>query len=46
MPIGYAVMALRFVTSLPAGRIQKIIAAAGILFGTFLSLSQIGNILG
>jgi tripartite ATP-independent transporter DctM subunit len=46
MPIGYTVIALRFVTSLPAGRIQKLIVAAGILFGTFLSLPQIGNILG
>jgi C4-dicarboxylate transporter DctM subunit len=46
MPVGYTIMALRFVISLPAGRIQKMIAGAGILFGTFLSLSQIGNIIG
>lgn len=46
MPIGYAIIAIRFITTLPGGRIQKIIAGMGIVFGTFLSLTQISNIIG
>ena len=46
MPIGYTIIAVRFITTLPAGRIQKLIAGTGILFGTFLSLMQVSNIIG
>jgi C4-dicarboxylate transporter, DctM subunit len=46
MPVGYTIIAVRFITTLPAGRIQKLIAGTGILFGTFLSLMQISNIIG
>ena len=46
LPIGYTFMAARFITTLPAGRIQKGIAGMGLILGTFLSLSQIGNIIG
>ena len=46
MPIGYGIMAFRFVATLPAGRLLKIIAGMGIVFGTFMSLPQIGTILG
>lgn len=41
MPIGYAVMAVRFVTRTPTNRAGKIIVAAGIVIGTVLSLGQI-----
>lgn len=46
LPVGYTFMAARFITTLPAGRIQKGIAGMGLILGTFLSLSQIGNIIG
>jgi C4-dicarboxylate transporter, DctM subunit len=46
IPIGYIIMTVRFVTTLPAGTLQKLIASTGAIFGTFLSLTQIGNILG
>ncbi|HOT46503.1 MAG TPA: TRAP transporter large permease subunit [Spirochaetota bacterium] len=46
MPIGYTLIAIRFVTTLPGNRLQKSIAGMGILVGTFLSLSQIGTIIG
>lgn len=42
MPIGYAVMALRFATR-PGGKAGWIIAAAGLLAGTFLGASSIAN---
>jgi len=45
MPIGYAVMCFRFVTKAPTHRSGKIIAALGILVGTFFSFPQIGNII-
>ncbi len=45
MPIGYAVMCVRFVTKAPTHRAGKIIAAMGILVGTFFSFPQIGNII-
>ncbi len=44
MPFGYAVMAARFVTGAPTGRAGKIIAATGILLGTFISLGQIASV--
>ncbi len=45
MPIGYAVMAVRFVTTAPTHRAGRIIIALGLLVGTFFSLPQIGNII-
>ncbi len=45
MPIGYAVMCVRFVTTAPTHRAGKIIIALGILVGTFFSFPQIGNII-
>ncbi len=45
MPIGYAVMCVRFVTTAPTHRAGKIIISLGILIGTFFSFPQIGNII-
>lgn len=45
MPIGYAVMCVRFVTTAPTHRAGKIIIGLGILIGTFFSFPQIGNII-
>lgn len=45
MPIGYAVMAGRFIRHTPAGGGKKLVAALGILFGTFFSLGAIINFL-
>ncbi|MCP4135428.1 MAG: TRAP transporter large permease subunit [bacterium] len=44
MPIGYAVMAIRFITILTGGKGHKIIAAAGLLFGSFLALDSINEL--
>jgi C4-dicarboxylate transporter DctM subunit len=41
MVVGYAVMAGRFVTSLPRGKGYRWIAASGILLGTFLAMEPI-----
>ncbi len=41
MVVGYAVMAVRFVTALPRGKGYRWIAASGILLGTFLALEPI-----
>lgn len=46
IPIGYVIMTVRFISTLPAGWPQKLIASAGVLLGTFLSLSQIGTVIG
>ncbi len=46
MPIGYAVMSWRFITTAPTHRAGKIIASLGLVLGTFFSFPQIGNILG
>ncbi len=45
MPVGYAVMCVRFVTTAPTHRAGKIIASMGILIGTFFSFPQISNII-
>jgi C4-dicarboxylate transporter, DctM subunit len=45
MPLGYAVMAVRFITTAPTHRAGKIIVAMGLLAGTFFSFPQIGNII-
>jgi len=45
MPVGYAIIAVRFVTTLPAGRINKLLAGIGIIFGTLLSMPQVGNVI-
>lgn len=45
MPIGYAVMAGRFIRHTPAGGGKKLAAGLGILFGTFFSLGAIINFL-
>ncbi len=45
MPVGYAVMAVRFVTTAPTHHAGRVIVALGLLAGTFFSLPQIGNII-
>ncbi|HLP61795.1 MAG TPA: TRAP transporter small permease subunit [Candidatus Deferrimicrobium sp.] len=45
MVIGYAVMALRFVTATPKNSWHRATAGAGILMGTLLSLEPLGLIL-
>jgi tripartite ATP-independent transporter DctM subunit len=45
MPVGYAVMAGRFIRNTPSGGGKKLIAGLGILFGTFFSLASIINFL-
>jgi tripartite ATP-independent transporter DctM subunit len=45
MPIGYAFIAFRFVVRAPEGLKGRMIALAGILLGTFISLTQVTNIL-
>jgi C4-dicarboxylate transporter DctM subunit len=46
MPVGYAVMSWRFITTASTHRAGKIVASIGLVLGTFFSFPQIGNILG
>ena len=45
MVIGYAVMAIRFITGVPQKRHHRLIAAAGLLLGTLVALDPIAKIL-
>ena len=44
MPLGYMVMALRFITHTPPKPAAKIITALGLILGTFLALGAMVNI--
>jgi len=44
MPIGYMIMALRFIAHTPPKPLAKIIAALGLILGTFLALGAIANV--
>jgi tripartite ATP-independent transporter DctM subunit len=44
MPLGYALMALRFVRRAPGKVWSRVLAATGFLFGTLLSLGSLANI--
>ncbi len=44
MGLGYAVMACRFVSALPAGGFPRPVAAIGLLLGTLLALDPLANI--
>lgn len=45
MVIGYAVMAIRFITSIEKKGLYRLIASSGIIFGSFLALDSISNLL-
>lgn len=45
MPLGYAVMAVRFITVLPAGNYARKVAAVGLVLGTLLAVPSIFRIL-
>ena len=45
MVIGYAVMAIRFITGVPKKGLHRMIAAAGLLLGTLVALEPIAKIL-
>lgn len=45
LPVGFALMAVRFVTRAPGGTAQRIVAAAGVLLGTVLAFSSVMNVL-
>ena len=44
MPLGYMLMALRFIAHTPPKPLAKIIAALGLILGTLLALGAIANI--
>ncbi len=43
LPVGYAIMALRFVTTLPRRVLPRAIAASGLLLGTLLAIEPLLN---
>ncbi|MBN2161161.1 MAG: TRAP transporter large permease subunit [Spirochaetes bacterium] len=45
MPIGYGVMAARFITRAPTGLTGRLIASLGIVLGTLISLDQVGTVI-
>lgn len=45
MVIGYAVMAIRFITAIEKKGLYRLIASSGIIFGSFLALDSISNLL-
>lgn len=45
MVIGYAVMAIRFITSIEKKGLYRLIASSGIIFGSFLASDSISNLL-
>ncbi|UCH96981.1 MAG: TRAP transporter large permease subunit [Candidatus Aminicenantes bacterium] len=45
MIVGYAIMAVRFVTRVPKGGWHRVIAASGLLVGTFIALDPIAKII-
>jgi tripartite ATP-independent transporter DctM subunit len=45
MVIGYAVMAVRFITGVPKKALHRLIAAAGLLLGTLVALEPVAKIL-
>ncbi|MCX6557927.1 MAG: TRAP transporter large permease subunit [Candidatus Aminicenantes bacterium] len=44
MPLGYLLMAVRFITHTPPKPLAKIIAALGLILGTLLALGAIANV--
>ena len=45
MVIGYAVMAIRFITGIEKKGLYRLIASSGIIFGSFLAFDSISNLL-
>jgi tripartite ATP-independent transporter DctM subunit len=45
MVIGYAVMAIRFITAIEKKGLYRLIASSGIIFGSFLASDSISNLL-
>jgi len=45
MVIGYAVMAVRFITGVPKKGLHRLIAAAGLLLGTLVALESVAKII-
>jgi len=44
MPLGYLIMAMRFISHTPPNPLARIVAALGLILGSFLALGAIANI--